>query len=155
MVKGTLTIAPYRVGSSRPAPRPSPFFRLPARFFLPMVGSPRKRMGVRVSEDDPAGARRDEAILADPRYQRLVSRRGRFTWALTCLMLAAFFGYILLIAFDKSALALPIGRGVTSLGIPVGIGIILLAIALTGLYVRRANRDYDPLIRALKSEEEA
>ena len=39
----------------------------------------------------------------------------------------------------------------TSIGIPVGVGIILLAILLTGLYVRRANRDYDPLIQALKT----
>ena len=45
-----------------------------------------------------------------------------------------------LIAFDKSFLARPIGGGVTSLGIPVGVGLILLAILLTGLYVRRAKQ---------------
>lgn len=99
-------------------------------------------------EADDAG--RYDEVLADPRYQRLVRRRGRFTWALTAIMLAAYFGYILLIAFDKELLARPIGRGVTSLGIPVGVGIILLAILLTGLYVRRANKEYDPLVRALK-----
>lgn len=105
-----------------------------------------------MAEPQTSDAGRYDAILADPRYQRLVKRRGRFGWALTCLMLAAYFGYILLIAFDKAALALPIGGGVTSIGIPVGVGIILLAILLTGLYVRRANREYDPLIRALKDE---
>lgn len=92
---------------------------------------------------------RYDEVLADPRYQRLVTRRGRFTWTLTIIMLIAYFGYIALIAFDKSALAQPIGGGVTSLGIPIGVGLILLAIILTGLYVRRANRDYDPLVRAL------
>jgi uncharacterized membrane protein (DUF485 family) len=96
-----------------------------------------------------AEARYDE-VLADPRYQRLVKRRGRFTWALTLVMLAAYFGYIALIAFDKELLARPIGGGVTSLGIPVGVGIILLAIVLTGLYVRRANKEFDPLVRALR-----
>ncbi len=49
-------------------------------------------------------------------------------------MLVAYFGYIALVAFDKSLLARPIGGGVTSLGIPVGVGLILLAILLTGLY---------------------
>ena len=49
-------------------------------------------------------------------------------------------------------LARPIGGGVTSIGIPIGVGIILLAILLTGLYVRRANREYDPLVRALRTE---
>ena len=74
-------------------------------------------------------------------------------WTLTAIMLAAYFGYILLIAFDKAVLARPIGAGVTSLGIPIGVGIILLAILLTGLYVRRANREYDPLVRALQAGE--
>lgn len=103
-------------------------------------------------EPETTGAERYEAILADPRYRRLVRRRGRFAWALTIVMLAAYFGYILLIAFDKAALARPIGGGVTSIGIPAGVGIILFAILLTALYVRRANREYDPLIRALKDE---
>ena len=97
-------------------------------------------------------ARYDE-VLADPRYQRLIRRRGRFTWALSIVMLIAYFGYIALIAFDKAALARPIGGGVTSLGIPVGVGLILLAILLTGLYVRRANREFDPLVKALRDGE--
>jgi len=94
------------------------------------------------------GARYDK-ILADPRYQHLLKRRGRFTWALSIVMLVAYFGYVALIAFDKALLARPIGGGVTSLGIPVGVG-ILLAILLTGLYVRRANREFDPLVKALR-----
>ena len=93
-------------------------------------------------------------IAADPRYQELVRRRGRFTLILTSIILTAYFGYILLIAFDKKLLASPIGRGVTSVGIPLGIGVILLAIVLTGLYVRRANRDFDPVTRALREEAE-
>ena len=106
-----------------------------------------------MAEPETDNAARYDAVLADPRYRKLVARRGRFTWALTLVMLAAYFGYILLIAFDKAVLARPIGGGVTSLGIPVGVGIILLAIVLTGLYVRRANRDYDPLVRALGDED--
>ncbi|MEO7169371.1 MAG: DUF485 domain-containing protein, partial [Sphingomonas sp.] len=73
-------------------------------------------------------------------------------WTLTFVMLAAYFGFVLLIAFDKSALAAPIGSGVTSIGIPVGLGVILLAIGLTGLYVRRANRDYDALVQSLAED---
>jgi uncharacterized membrane protein (DUF485 family) len=101
-------------------------------------------------EPESGDAARYDEILADPRYQRLVRRRGRFTWTLTVVMLVAYFGYVAFIAFDKAALAQPIGGGVTSLGIPVGVGIILLAIVLTGLYVRRANKEFDPLVRALR-----
>ena len=103
-----------------------------------------------MAEQDKGDAARYGEILADPRYQRLLKRRGRFTWGLSIVMLVAYFGYVALIAFDKAVLARPIGNGVTSLGIPIGVGLILLGIALTGLYVRRANREFDPLVKALR-----
>ena len=104
--------------------------------------------------DEERGARTLARIADDPRYRALVRRRSRFTWMLTSIMLAAFFGYILLIAFNKALLARPIGGGATSLGIPIGLGVILLAIVLTGIYVRRANRDFDPMVRAIREDAE-
>lgn len=95
------------------------------------------------------------AVAADPRYQALVRTRSRFAWALTALMLAAYFGFILLVAFDKPFLAQPIGDGATSLGIPVGIGIILFAILLTWIYVRRANGAWDAQMDAILAEHRA
>jgi uncharacterized membrane protein (DUF485 family) len=68
------------------------------------------------------------------------------------LLLAAFFGYILLIAFNKELLALPIGGGTISLGIPLGLGVIALGILLTGIYVRRANSDFDPMVRSIRED---
>lgn len=91
-------------------------------------------------------------IAADPRYVALLTRRARFTWTLTAIMLAAFFSYILLIAFDKPFLAQPIGNGATSLGIPIGLGVILLGIVLTGVYVRRANNDFDPIVKSIRED---
>ena len=44
---------------------------------------------------------------------------------------------------------MPIGDGVTSIGIPIGLGLILLAIALTGLYVAYANRHHDAQMAAI------
>ncbi len=91
-------------------------------------------------------------IQANPKYQQLKNRRTRFGWILTVVMLIAYFGYIGLIAFDKAFLARPIGDGVTSLGIPVGIGLILLTVLLTGIYVWRANGEYDRLTREIIEE---
>ena len=54
-----------------------------------------------------------------------------------------------LIAFDKEFLARPIGSGVTTLGIPIAFGVIVFTIAITGLYVRRANSEYDRLTAQL------
>jgi uncharacterized membrane protein (DUF485 family) len=93
-------------------------------------------------------------VAADPRYHLLVSRRSRFSWILTGIMLTVFFGYILLIAFNKAFLAQPIGGGATSLGIPVGLGVIVLGIVLTGIYVRRANSEFDALTSAIREDAE-
>lgn len=92
-------------------------------------------------------------IALSPHYRQLVRERSLFSWILTVLMLVVFFGYILLIAFAPELLARPIGNGTTTLGIPLGIGVIVFGIALTGIYVHRANSRYDPLIRQITEEE--
>lgn len=86
-----------------------------------------------------------DKIQRHPKYQELRSRRNRLGLFLTLLMLVVYYGYIALIAFDKSFLAQPIGAGVTSLGIPIAIGVIVFSVIITGLYVRRANGEYDKL----------
>ncbi|GGB30083.1 membrane protein [Sphingomonas metalli] len=96
-----------------------------------------------------------ERLADDPRYRRLVRRRGRLGAVFTGIMLVAYLGYILLVAFDKPLLARPVAGGATSVGIPLGLGVILLAILLTGLYVRRANREFDAEVAAIVAEERA
>ena len=90
---------------------------------------------------DPMVAR----IEANPKYHELKRKRSSFGWLLTILMLLVYYGYIGLIAFDKELLAKPLGAGVTTLGIPIGIGVIVFTVLITGLYVRRANGEYDRL----------
>jgi uncharacterized membrane protein (DUF485 family) len=95
---------------------------------------------------------RIERVRAHPAYRQLVRRRRRLAWTLTAIMCVAYFGYILLIAFDKALLATPIAGGATTIGIPIGFGLILLGIALTAFYVRVANRDHDALLAQLLNE---
>jgi len=84
-------------------------------------------------------------IVNDPRYQELKGRRSRFGWWLTLAMLVVYYGFILLVAFDKPFLATRLGTGVTTVGIPIGLGVIVFTIVITAIYVRRANREYDAL----------
>ncbi|MFO1263796.1 MAG: DUF485 domain-containing protein [Rhodoferax sp.] len=90
---------------------------------------------------DPIVAR----IEANPKYHELKRKRSSFGWILTLLMMVVYYGYIALIAFNKPFLAQPIGAGVTTLGIPIGMGVILFTIAITGIYVKRANSEFDRL----------
>lgn len=99
-----------------------------------------------------AARRRLLQVSRSPRYQQLLKERSRFAWLLTIIMLVIFLGYILLIAFAPDALAVPIGGGTTTVGIPIGLGVILCGIALTGVYVHRANSRFDPLIAAIAEE---
>ena len=91
-------------------------------------------------------------IEANPKYHELRRKRNTFGWTLTILMLVVYFGYIALIAFNKPFLAQPIGNGVTTLGIPIGLGVIIFTIVITGLYVRRANSEYDRLTSEILKE---
>ena len=93
-----------------------------------------------------------ERIQRNPKYLQLKSTRGRYGWTLAILMLIVYYGYIALIAFDKEFLAKPIGAGVTTIGIPIGMAVIVFSILITGLYVRRANSEFDALTREIIEE---
>lgn len=82
-------------------------------------------------------------IQANPKFHKLVATRNSYALVMTILMMVCYYGYILLIAFDKELLAKKVGAGVTSLGIPLGLGVILFTVVLTWIYVRRANTEFD------------
>ena len=94
---------------------------------------------------DPMVAR----IEANPKYHELKRKRSSFGWLLTVMMLLVYYGYVGLIAFDKELLAKPLGAGVTTLGIPIGMGVIVFTVIITGLYVRRANTEFDARTREI------
>ena len=88
-------------------------------------------------------------IRANPKYQELRSKRSSFGWWLTLLMMVVYYGYISLIAWNKPFLSQPIGAGVTTIGVPIGMGVIIFTIVITGIYVRRANSEFDRLTREI------
>ena len=88
-------------------------------------------------------------IRANPKYQELKRKRSSFGWWLTLLMMAVYYGYIALIAWNKPFLSQPLGAGVTTIGVPIGMGVIIFTIVITGIYVRRANGEYDRLTREI------
>ena len=93
-----------------------------------------------------------ERIRTNPKYQELRRKRNGFGWLLTALMMIVYYGYISLIAFNKPFLAQPLGTGVTTIGIPIALGVIIFTIVITGIYVRRANDEYDRLTAEILRE---
>lgn len=90
-------------------------------------------------------------ILESDKFKALVRKRVSVTMTLTIIMLVVYFGFILVIAFNKELLAIKIGEHVT-LGLPIGIGIIVFAWLLTGIYTRWANGSYDRSVRELRNQ---
>ena len=94
-----------------------------------------------------------EKIQNNPKYQELVHKRSRFAWMLTIIILVVYFSFILLIAFSPETLGAKVSEeGMMTVGIPVGIAIIIFAFVLTGIYVRRANSEFDGLLEEVKKE---
>ncbi|WP_042875733.1 DUF485 domain-containing protein [Cupriavidus necator] len=93
-----------------------------------------------------------QRIIANPNYQRLVSTRSTYGWVLAGMMMVVYYGYILLVAFGKSLLSARIGDGVMTWGIPIGLFVIVFTVAITGIYVWRANREFDDQTAQIRKE---
>jgi uncharacterized membrane protein (DUF485 family) len=85
-------------------------------------------------------------IQKNPKFMQFVTMRNNYSIVLSIMMMVVYFGYILLVAFNKQFLATKIGAGaVTSIGIPLGVGVLVFTIVITVIYVRRANNEFDAI----------
>jgi len=130
------------LAGSLPASDDSAAGGLPA----PALRSPKK------GRDMPDASREHLTILNHPKFAELIRARSGFAWRLSAIMLAIYFGFIALVAFAPGLLALKVGLGVTSLGLVLGLAVILAAFGLTGIYVTRANGEFDRLTQELNEE---
>ena len=64
-------------------------------------------------------------------------------------MMTAYFGFILLVAFNKPLLAMRVATGL-SLGMLLGASVIVVAWALTWIYISWANAHYDASVKGLR-----
>ena len=90
-------------------------------------------------------------MLDSPEFKAMVTKRWTISVILTAILFVIYYGYIVLIAVDKTFMAQKIGE-VTTLGIPLGVLVILLSWVLTAIYVIWANKVHDPEVRNLKSK---
>ena len=85
----------------------------------------------------------------DVTFHDLARQRWRIAVALTAAMVAVYFGFILLVAYNKPLLARIVSPGL-SLGILLGALVIVLSWVLTLVYVRWANNHYDRVLGDLR-----
>lgn len=76
---------------------------------------------------------------------KIAAERFKLALILSILMLVFYFGFILLVAFDKPLLGIILSPGL-SLGILLGALVIVSAWVLCLIYVQWANNHYDKVV---------
>ena len=91
-----------------------------------------------------------EHMRTNPKFHELVTRLGRFAWTLAIIVLTMFYGYVLTIAFNPTALGRPVAEGsMLTVGVAVELFMFIFFWVLTAVYVRRANNEFDALTQDL------
>ncbi len=97
-----------------------------------------------------------DAMLANPRFQELTKSRSALGWTLASIMWVIYFGFILLVAFNKDdgrILSAKISQGsTTSVAIVAGFAILVATFIITAIYVLIANSKFDRLTAELLKE---
>ena len=87
-----------------------------------------------------------ERMRANPKFQELVAKRGRFAWTLAFIVLTMFYGFVMVVAFAPASLGQPIAEGSRwTVGVVVELFMFIFFWVLTAVYVRRANTEFDAL----------
>lgn len=97
-----------------------------------------------------------QRMRANPKFDALVRTRGKFAWTLTTIVLVAFYGFVMVVAFAPQILGRPVAEGATiTVGIVAGLSMFVGFWILTFVYVRRANSEFDTLTAELVKEARA
>jgi uncharacterized membrane protein (DUF485 family) len=82
---------------------------------------------------------------------QLSAQRWRIAMTLSAVVVILYFGFLLLVAFDKELVATRIAPGL-SLGILLGAMVIIASWLSTWVYMRWANRHFDRRANELRAE---
>jgi cation/acetate symporter len=94
-----------------------------------------------------------ERMRGNPKFQELVSKRGRYAWTLSAVVLTLFYGFVMTVAFNPSALGQPLSEGsMLTVGVAVELFLFVLFWILSALYVRRANSEFDALTQEVVNQ---
>ena len=85
-----------------------------------------------------------QAIEASPEFQELVAKRRSFVLPATIFFLAYYMAFILLAGYAEDFMASSVYEGLT-VGYCLALTQFVMVFALGIMYLKRADRDYDPL----------
>ena len=87
-----------------------------------------------------------ERIRANPKFAELVGKRTRFAILLSLIVLLPYYIFMMITAFNPALLAMPMSDGgIVTIGWPIGAVFVVGSWLLTGVYINRANGEFDSL----------
>lgn len=93
------------------------------------------------------------SLLESSEFKSLVAKRAKISILLTILLFLSYYGFVLLIGYNKPFLAQKLDEATaTTLGIPLAVSVILASWLLTVIYVVWANAIYDPEVKRLRAK---
>ncbi len=85
-------------------------------------------------------------IRSNPKFAEMVGKRTRFAILLSLIVLVPYYTYMLLVSLQPQLFAAKISEGsVITIGWPIAALIVVGGWLLTGVYVSRANGEFDSL----------
>lgn len=100
--------------------------------------------------EQEADARAHE-LVRSPAFKKLQRDRWTVSLILLAILFVVYYGYILLLGYDKKFIQTAIGVYV-NWGIVLGVAVIIAAWVLTLIYVLWANSKYDTEVDRLKTQ---
>jgi uncharacterized membrane protein (DUF485 family) len=92
-------------------------------------------------------------IRSNPRFAELVGKRTRFAIILSLVVLVPYYSFMFLISTQPQLFATKIGDGsVLTIGWPIAALIIIGGWLLTGVYISRANGEFDSITQEILKE---
>lgn len=90
-------------------------------------------------------------MQASPEFQELRRRLRSFVFPMTAFFLIWYIIYVLLSNYAHDFMSTPVWGNI-NVGLLLGLGQFVTTFAITGIYVRFANRELDPRAEALRNE---
>lgn len=89
-------------------------------------------------------------VLNHPEFINMAKKKSRLGWTFSALMFLVYFTFIALIGLNPNAFATPISTGATTTwGIYIGLFVIIFAFVITGIYVHKANGEYERMTQSV------
>ena len=92
-------------------------------------------------------------IRSNPKFAEMVGKRTRFAVVLSLIVLVPYYTYMLLVSLQPQIFAAKIGDGgIITIGWPIAALIVVGGWLMTGIYISKANGEFDDLNKQILDE---